>query len=93
MWRGSAFDCLLSGNAIVLFHVDFNNTNGAERTCNREGIVGRSIQANPYISQLTILAFNSTLNGKSVECVYDGQNGSTSIGMSVLMISGNTIRL
>lgn len=86
VWRGSAFDCVLSGNEIILSHSSFGP--GAIRTCNDGHIVGRSLSMinNTFTSQLDVNV-TSQLIGKSVECLYEtGSSPATIIGSDVLSI-------
>ena len=75
VWRGSAFDCYYY-NEIILFNSRFQS--GTSQECNNGKIIGRSINTTSdsdgikYISQLIIqLDENGTLDGRTVECVYD----------------------
>ena len=84
VWRGSAFDCPNFRNEIVLQHSRFES--GTYRTCNR--IIAHSINTTSdcdgikYISQLIIqLDMNKTLEGRTVECIYDNGLCSKVIGI------------
>ena len=72
------------GNEIVLQHSRFES--GTYRTCNR--IIAHSINTTSdcdgikYISQLIIqLDMNKTLEGRTVECIYDNGLCSKVIGI------------
>ena len=83
LWKGSALasQCPETGSEIVLRHRTFIQT----RTCGN--ITGRGIEEGNdcYISQLSITV-DSSLDIKSVECIYD--NGSTTvIGSSYIEIT------
>lgn len=97
VWNGTVFNCPLSGDLILLSHADFVDGHSVMGTCNNENIMAHIIQANPYVSQLNISVFNSTLSGRTVECVHQSsQTGDilSLIGASVLMESGmNSINI
>ena len=87
VWTGRDFDCPRFRNEIVLQHSRFES--GTNRTCNR--IIGRSINTTSdsdgikYISQLIIqLDESGTLEGRTVECVYDDGLVTKVIGMHTI---------
>ena len=87
-WRGSSFDCPTSGNVIILLHSRFQSGHGSSGSCNNGRIIGRIINTTSdgdgikYISQLIIqLDENSTLDGRTVECVHDNGLYLKVIGM------------
>ena len=85
VWRGSAFDCPLSGNEILLSHNNFED--GTTRICNNGAIVGRSVRImdNYYTSQLAV-SFTTRLDGRTIECMRIGGTASAvTIGSSVLL--------
>ena len=87
VWRGSAFDCQLSGNEILLLHSNF--VGGTVRTCNNGKIVGRSLGVtnNCYASQLDV-NITTEMEGRTVECVYEsGSSAEVIIGSSLLSIT------
>ena len=77
VWRGTAFNCIYNcHNDIFLRHSQFES--GISRECNNGRIIGRSINTTSdsdgvkYISQLIIqLDEKNTLDGRTVECIYD----------------------
>ena len=84
-WQGSAFDCSLSGNEILLSHIDFES--GTTRTCNDGAIVGRSVRNmdNYYTSQLSV-NFSSVLDGRSIQCMsVGGSRAAVVVGSSTLL--------
>ena len=94
VWSGTAFDCPERGNEILLRHSQFES-GGAVGECNNGMIIGhfhnRTFDGlnSKYTSQLTIQlpslnATNNTLEGKTVECIYDN-------GMMVTVIDTHTI--
>ena len=85
VWQGSAFDCPLSGNEILLSHNNFEDE--TIRTCNDGAIVGRSvgIMDNYYTSQLAI-SFTTGLDGRTIECMrVGGTTSAMTIGSSMLL--------
>ena len=52
-WKGTAFDCLVTNNEIILFH-SINST--SQRECNNGAVTGRLIHAdNNFYYMTTIL--------------------------------------
>ena len=89
LWNGTAFDCPLSGDEIILSHAKFSD-GPVVRDCNDGNIVASIIQSSPFISRLNVSAFNSSLSGRTIQCVHDNtQTGNQLlIGTSTLMTSG-----
>ena len=86
VWQGSAFDC--ARNAILLRHSQFESQT-AIGECNNGAITGRGIHNtilnNAFTSQLNV-SVTTSLQGKTIECVYD--NGTTTtIGSSSIIIT------
>ena len=90
VWRGTAFDCLEQSNVIVLRHIQFESGE-ATGVCNNGMIIGRNLNRtsdglnSTFTSQLTIHlpllnATNNTLEGKTVECIFDDGLHEMSIG-------------
>ena len=74
MWRGSAFDC--RSNQIVLRHSQFSENETVMKVCNDGTIIGKSIRRASiglnFTSELIIqLNANTTLDGRTVECVHN----------------------
>ena len=93
IWRGTAFDCTLSGNEILLLHSNF--IVGTIRTCSNGQIVGRSLSQTDdcYTSQLDV---NITVNldGSTVECIYEsGNSPAVSVGAAIISITTGKIYL
>ena len=89
VWSGTAFDCPGQGNEILLHHSQFESGR-AVGECNNGMIIGRFHNRtfdglnSKYTSQLTIQlpslnATNNTLEGKTVECIYDNGTMGTVI--------------
>ena len=84
VWRGSAFNCPLSLNEILLSHSNFED--GTIRTCNNGAITGRSVGVmnNFYTSRL-VISFTRELDGMTIECIHeDGSTTAMVIGSSML---------
>ena len=84
VWRGSAFNCPLSLNEILLSHSNFED--GTIRTCNNGAIAGRSVREmdNFYTSQL-VVSLTRVLDGMTIECIHeDGSTTAMVIGSSTL---------
>lgn len=86
IWKGSAFDCILSGNEILLLHINY--IGGTVRTCNNGQIVGRSLGVtnNCYTSQLDV-NITAEIEGGTVECVYESGSATEVIGSSLLSLT------
>ena len=71
IWTGSALDCVLSNDDIVLLHRRFLYS-GSSGTCNNGAIVARglSIEGNNYTSQLSVIVTPDTA-GKTIVCASD----------------------
>ena len=90
VWKGTAFDCPEHGNEIVLLHSRFESGT-VTGVCNSGMIIGRSLNRTSdgsdsvFTSQLTIHlpllnATNSTLDGRTIECIYDNGVNETNVG-------------
>ena len=97
-WSGTAFDCLQGNNEIVLRHSQFSESGEATGECNNGIIIGRSLNRRLkidglkflYTSQLTIQLplekdMNDTLEGKTVECIYDDGTITTTINTHTIV--------
>ena len=95
LWKGTAFDCNTPSNEIVLRHFQF--VSGVAGTCNNGMIVGRSLNRtvdgpnSTFTSQLVIRlpllnATNSSesLDGRTIECIYDNGTHVTNVGTHVI---------
>ena len=86
LWRGSAFDCTSKQDSITLRHSQFEH--GTEvKVCNDGAITGHSINKTSvdldfeFTSQLIIqLDVNATLDGRTVECIYDNNTDDILVG-------------
>ena len=90
-WQGSAFDCALYGNEVLLSHNDFEH--GTIRTCNDGTIVGCSVRImdNYYTSQLSI-NFTTVLDGRSIQCMsIGGSRAAVVVGSSTLLTTTGLI--
>ena len=88
MWKGSSFNCPLSGNEISLLHNDFH-TNSAEGDCNNGEIVAQRLEIlgqDCFRSQLMIVPSLST-NRQTVDCVYDNGAVEATIGQVVVNLT------
>lgn len=84
-YDGSAFDCPLSGNEIILLHTDYGR--GITKFCS-DRISARSLEVTNghYKSQLLISNISQELNGQSVVCGYsDGTTDSVTIIRTILI--------
>ena len=91
VWRGSAFNCTMSDNEIVLLHGRFQSESDTLKMCNDGTIVGRGIiveNNSSFTSQLNVTVTPGII-GESVECVHD-ING-TIIGSSIVTSNGMCI--
>ena len=72
IWRGSAFNCVLLNNEIILFHWPTMSDNVYYHTCNNGAIVARilSVDGNNFTSQLNVTVTSETI-GKTIECLHD----------------------
>ena len=95
VWRGSALSSC-SVHEITLLHRDFGvNTAAAFRNCysSNSFIVaqGFKVENGSYISQLNVTVTSDVI-GKSVECLYDNQIGTTTtVGSLNLTLSGKIV--
>ena len=87
MWRGSAFNCLATGNEILFLH----SSSGTEKTCNDGTIIGRLVRAenNIYISQLTV-SVSAKMIGKNISCFHDSGATPNLIGSSFIALTRGT---
>lgn len=93
VWKGTAFECSPSVNAITLLHSRFNSSN-ATGSCNNGAVVARGQHGSErgwYISQLKILTSTSISERATVECVYD--NGTSEIGIGCHTLSSDDLSL
>ena len=88
VWSGTAFDCPGQGDEILLRHTQFES--GVEGQCTNGMIIGHSHNRtfdgpnSKFTSQLIIhlplLNATNTLEGKTVECIYDDGTTTTVTG-------------
>lgn len=86
VWRGSAIDCSEIGYEIVLQHSD--HVFMQKRGCDSGDITayGVRIEENCYISQLSIIISDLSMNNESVQCLFT--NGtSIPVGLSYIEIT------
>ena len=78
IWTGTAFECPLTSNEIILLHSRFTSVYGASRSCNNGDIVARSlsVEGNNYTSQLNV-TITPFIAGKTVECLSDNGTATT----------------
>ena len=91
VWNGSALNCSLTKNEIILQHREFNS--GTVKTCNSGRIVGRSssVTNECYTSRLDV-NISTELEGREVKCWYENTSATTKIGSSVIsLMRGTTI--
>ena len=87
MWKGSAFNCTMSDNEIVLLHSRFEQDVRTHKTCNNGTITGEAIKVEEryYTSQLHVTV-GLDMIGESIECAND--DGVTMpIGSSTIAIT------
>ena len=88
MWKGSAFDCAMSDNEIVLLHSRFEqDTHHTHKTCNNGTTTGEAINVEEsyYTSQLHVTV-GLDMIGESIE--YANDDGVTMpIGSSTIAIT------
>ena len=88
VWKGTAFDCGRHIREIILRHTQFETATGV---CNRGMVIGRSVDRtfdgsnSTFTSQLTINLpllndTNNTLDGRTIECIYDNGVNVTNVG-------------
>ena len=76
-WTGTAFNCPLDGNELLLRHSQFNKSGGTVKEYNNGEIMARSmpvVEDNCYTSELSVRA-SSALNGGTIRC--DGIGNAT----------------
>ena len=85
IWRGTAFNCPTSSNAISLAHSSFN-TSGASGSCTGGAITAESVGVvdNCYTSRLMVTA-SVGLNETTVECTLSGLRV---VGSRTILIAG-----
>ena len=88
VWRGSIFNCPLSGNEIILRHSNFEHETSA--ACSDGDIVAYSSEVTSngsYISQLNLTVSPEMHNG-TIECIRDDVNGmSVTVGTCTLILT------
>ena len=95
VWNGSAFDCIHSGNEIVLIHSLFGSniesSTIAAGECNNGSIHAHSVRVedNCYTSQLNITV-NADMIGKTIECAHDNTSTENVIGTLTVATEGET---
>ena len=95
LWKGTAFDCPLNDNEILLRHGRFG-TGGTSGECNNRAIVGRSVSvegADCYTSRLSV-TISDGLNNETVRCILNSDSGmAIPVGETSLnVISGTDIK-
>ena len=86
VWRGSAFDCGLASNSIILRHSNPNSVG----TCNNGHLVAESIETfnGTFTSQLNVTV-SEDLHNKTIECAIEYGNGTVSaINMTTIIVIG-----
>ena len=91
VWRGSVIECPETNYELTFLHlIRFKDTKG----CNGGAIIGRGVEVEDnmcFTSQLNITV-DSTMNGRSVECLYNNGTFVKLIGnYSVTITSGTDI--
>ena len=91
LWRGTAFDCNVSGNQALLLHSQYTSGSAAD-VCNdgnftltAQGLA--NVTDDCYTSVLTVNV-EPGLNGRKVECT---SAGSRTIGNDTLRVAGTAI--
>ena len=95
IWKGSAFDCIHSGNEIALIHSSFGSQTNIESSsvaageCNNGSIHAHIVQVegNYYTSQLNITV-TANMIGKTIECVHDNTSTENVIGTLIVATEG-----
>ena len=87
VWTGTAINCLLADNEIILSH-NTNFTSLKAETCNSRAITGRAIKAEneTYTSQLSVRV-SPELDGSTIVCAHDTGADTTVIGSTLLTIT------
>ena len=90
VWRGSAFNCPSTSNAVVLHHSQYTSGNSSGE-CNGHDIHGQSVSAanSTYVSILNVIVNSSYsyYQNKMIECVYS--DGSQLIPIGRIMINAS----
>ena len=91
LWRGTAFNCPGSSNAISLSHSLFNTSGGASGTCNSGALTAENVGVvdNCYTSRLMVTV-SSVLNGTTVECTLSGVRV---VGSRTILLTGAYISI
>ena len=86
MWQGTAFDCPLSSNEIVLRHTQFHGIVGQ---CNNGDICAHAVEVVPpdCFTSKVIINVTSTLEGRTVSCDHDDGLTVRNVNTSVLTIT------
>ena len=85
-WRGTAFNCPLDGNEILLRHSQFSEPGGTVKECNNGDIMARSmpvVEDNCYTSELSVKA-SSALNGRTIHCLSVGMQTTGNATMQTI---------
>ena len=92
VWRGSAFNCEISANEIVLLHSRFGlSDRDYTKTCNNGAISGYGVTVSNgfYTSQVNV-TISRELIGKTIECAHFGGSlqavGSLTITATTCMV-------
>ena len=94
LWKGTAFDCNIPNNEIILPHTQ-RFGQGDVGICNNGMIVGHGLNRtfdglnSMFTSQLVIHlpllnATNSSLDGRNIECIYDNGTHVINVGTHVI---------
>ena len=86
-WRGSAINCPMRNNEILLRHSLFPTT-GTIVECNNGNLSARSlgVENNCYTSQLRVL-FSPDLLGRTIVCLYDNLSSEEVVGNATIAIT------
>ena len=85
VWRGSAFDCGLASNEIILRH---SRLNPVAECSNANGhLVAQIVEAinDTFTSQLNVTV-SEDMNNKTIECAIQYENGTVSVTMTTIII-------
>ena len=87
LWEGTAFNCPMTTNEIILLHGNFANIGGTSGDCNNRAILGRSLRVEDscYTSQLNVTV-SASLNNKTVQCVHISSMGTSTVGVASLNV-------
>ena len=83
-YRGSAFNCSLLGNEILLQHTDYGS--GVMKSCNLISARSLRVFGNHYESELTVNITSQEQNGQTVKCAYNSGTTSTEDVIGTLTI-------